>query len=727
MLALQRRPPKKPPFLWPIQVQRQEPEFLKTPAFYKAARAMRTRVESRIMRLDMDKTVSRTIKKLSFPDFVYRPLTRPPEYLVLIDLPEHGDMYSNYLDTLTDVLKAEGIHVERFFYRRDPQVCFSSPGGAGYELSELQSRFREHRLILAGDAEALFDPVTGSLVPWIELFRASWSDRAILTPKHPDLWGMKEVKLAREFIVLPATTQGLAQLIAHYEDPSIQDLKSWSPQEDPQPCEPEAQQIDALSDYLGKSVFQWLCACAVYPELNWSLMLSLSRFTDEPLTEETLLKLVRLPWFRRGAIPDEIRLKLIGQLEPERLKAIRQEICSILENNEPPKESEAWDTYQLNLAVHKWMVSPKRRKQLKAIQKDVQNLDENTIVQDYTLLQILEQTELSPFALVLPKNLQRRFYNHGLTALGLKTSIQTVLTLIFCALLFLVIPTPRTIDITDITDTKTPKHGDKLTNKLDMTFVYIKPGTFKMGSPESEPERLIDETLHNVELTKGFYMQTTEVTVGQWRQFVKETGYKTEAETGDGCYTWKGSSWEKVKGAYWDKPGFKQTGSNPVTCVSWNDVQKFIAWLNKKGEGSYSLPTEAQWEYAARAGTTTPFAFGNCLSTDDANYDGNYPLKGCKKGEYRQKTISVGSLKANEWGLYDMHGNVWEWCQDWYGDYPTGVVDPTGPSTGAHRVLRGGSWADYARRCRSAYRVRDASDNRFDYAGFRLVLPLGQR
>jgi len=219
------------------------------------------------------------------------------------------------------------------------------------------------------------------------------------------------------------------------------------------------------------------------------------------------------------------------------------------------------------------------------------------------------------------------------------------------------------------------------------------------------------------------------VTVSQWRQFAKETGYKTEAETGDGCYTWTGSEWEKQKGIYWDKPGFEQTDGHPVTCVSWNDVQKFIEWLNKKGESSYSLPTEAEWEYAARAGTTTPFAFGECLSTDKANYSGNYPLEGCKTGEYRQKTIPVGSLEANKWGLYDMHGNVWEWCQDWYEDYPTGsVVDPAGPSSGVSRVLRGGSWSSHARYCRSAYRNRwNAPDFRRGNAGFRLVLPSGQR
>jgi len=269
--------------------------------------------------------------------------------------------------------------------------------------------------------------------------------------------------------------------------------------------------------------------------------------------------------------------------------------------------------------------------------------------------------------------------------------------------------------------------SNELLNSLAMKFVLIKPGTFKMGSPDTEPGRYKDEVLHEVTLTSGFYMQTTQVTVGQWRQFAKDAGYKSEAETGDGAYTGTGSEWKKQKGIYWDNPGFAQTDSHPVTCVSWNDAQRLIEWLSKKEGKVYRLPTEAQWEYACRAGTTTPFAFGNCLSTQEANYNGNYPLEGCPKGEYRGKTTPVASLKANAWGLYDMHGNVWEWCVEWFKDYPTGsVVDPPGPNTGAFRVLRGGGWDDDAGFCRSARRL-GAPDSRFGFVGFRLVLPSGQR
>ena len=257
---------------------------------------------------------------------------------------------------------------------------------------------------------------------------------------------------------------------------------------------------------------------------------------------------------------------------------------------------------------------------------------------------------------------------------------------------------------------------------INYKMVYISPGTFMMGSPSGEPKRESDERQHKVTLTKGFYMGVTEATVGQWRSFTQDTGYRTEAETGGGAYIYTGKKWEKKKGYYWDNPGFSQTEKHPVTCVSWNDAQKFIKWLNQQeGGNKYRLPTEAEWEYACRAGTTTPFSTGSCISTDQANYNGNYPMPGCSKGRYRKKTIEVASFPPNAWGLYDMHGNVWEWCEDWKGDYPSShVTDPEGPSSGS-RVYRGGSWYYDAGYCRSADRHRGTPGRRFNFLGLRLA------
>jgi len=218
--------------------------------------------------------------------------------------------------------------------------------------------------------------------------------------------------------------------------------------------------------------------------------------------------------------------------------------------------------------------------------------------------------------------------------------------------------------------------------EYSMEFVHIPPGTFTMGSPENEPGRYDDETPHKVTITKGFYMQTTEVTQGLWWEVMEENP-SNFSDCGESC---------------------------PVESVSWEDAQRFIAELNRKqNKWKYRLPTEVEWEYACRAGTDTPFSFGKCLSHDQANYDGSNP-------------VPVASFPANTWGLYDMHGNVWEWCADWYGEYSDGpVTDPVGPEEGSHRVIRGGSWNEDAQYCRSAIRNRVRPDFCFRFIGFRLV------
>ena len=235
----------------------------------------------------------------------------------------------------------------------------------------------------------------------------------------------------------------------------------------------------------------------------------------------------------------------------------------------------------------------------------------------------------------------------------------------------------------------------EFSNSLGMKFVFIKGGTFMMGSPPDALGTETDEIQHQVNLTRGFYVQTTEVTQGQWKA-VMGNNPSTFSNCGDDC---------------------------PVENVSWDEVQKFIRKLSSNDKSKkYRLPTEAEWEYTCRAGTGTPFPFGKCLSTEQANYNGNYFLAGCSKGKNRKSTLPVASLKANAWGLYDMHGNVWEWCQDWYDEYPSdSVSDPSGPSTGSYRVCRGGSWKHEARKCRSANRNRYAPSFKGNNIGFRLV------
>jgi sulfatase modifying factor 1 len=186
-----------------------------------------------------------------------------------------------------------------------------------------------------------------------------------------------------------------------------------------------------------------------------------------------------------------------------------------------------------------------------------------------------------------------------------------------------------------------------------------------MGSPADEPQRYDNETQHEVTLTKGFWLADTAVTQALW---------------------------EAVMG---DNPSYFKGPNRPVESVSWDAAQAFIRRMNgMKAELRLCLSTEAQWEYACRAGTTSRYAFGDELTPEQANFNASQP-------------VEVASYFPNDWGLYDMHGNVWEWCEDWYGEYPAQpVVDPRGAESGAHRVLRGGSWFFVGRYCRSACRYR---------------------
>lgn len=252
-----------------------------------------------------------------------------------------------------------------------------------------------------------------------------------------------------------------------------------------------------------------------------------------------------------------------------------------------------------------------------------------------------------------------------------------------------------------------PKAGTTMQVALpggeNLTLCYCPAGSFTMGSPLSEQERRIDEDQVQVRLTKGYWMARTECTQGQW-----------EAVMGNNPSDFKGSK------------------ALPVERVSWEDAQAFIMKLNASVSPppgmKWSLPSEAQWEYACRAGTESVFAYGETLTSAQANFNGDYPYGSTEKGTYLEKTSKVGSYAANAWGMHDMHGSVHEWCADWYAEKLVGGTDPVGAPTGSNRVSRGGSWFVTGYFCRSADRGRIVHSGiiRRDCLGFRIAaVPAG--
>ncbi len=250
---------------------------------------------------------------------------------------------------------------------------------------------------------------------------------------------------------------------------------------------------------------------------------------------------------------------------------------------------------------------------------------------------------------------------------------------------------------TDILDKNTQSRLQQIKSLSSMRMVHIEKGCFSMGSPVAETERADEEKAHTVCITRPFLMSAFEVTQAQW---------------------------ESIMGG--NPAHFKDCGAQcPIENISWQDIQIFIRKLNKKSGLKFRLPTEAEWEYAARAGSTTPFAFGHQLTTAQANYDGDHPYSGKAIGRDRKQPTAVGSLKANAWGLYDMHGNVMEVVADWHHlDYysVSPKNNPKGPRTGSFRVRRGGSWRYGARFCRSSFRGRVRPEAKTSLMGFRLVM-----
>jgi formylglycine-generating enzyme required for sulfatase activity len=236
-------------------------------------------------------------------------------------------------------------------------------------------------------------------------------------------------------------------------------------------------------------------------------------------------------------------------------------------------------------------------------------------------------------------------------------------------------------------------------------MLKIPPGSFLMGSPEDEPERLEREGPQHEVTLGAFFMAQTPITQAQWREV---------------------AGWQKLERGLDSDPSNFKGANRPVEMVNWFDALEFCRRLSQRTGQRYGLPSEAQWEYACRAGSTTPFQFGATLTPDLANYNGNHVYGNGPKGTYREQTVEVASFAANGWGLHDMHGNVWEWCADhWHDSYnfapgddqpwhiPAAAVDEP-------RLLRGGSWGDGPWDCRSAFRGINHPDIRDYLIGFRV-------
>lgn len=701
---------RRPPFTWPLELEPEEWRLDRSRHFYLAARGMQRRQHEESYYLDLPRTIEATIAKQGYPNFRYRLGSRVPEYLVLIDRSAPHDHQTRLFDQMVQALEREGVFVVRCFYDDDPRICRLAENGQNLYLSELRRRYPTHRLLLFGDGARLLDQFSGELNEWATML-TEWADPAILTPVGLLAWGRRERVLMEHFTLLPATQAGLVELAERYELP----FRNGLPLDDEAAlaiAPPDIEYGVTVADlrrYLGPQAFQWLCACAMYPELQWDLTLKLGQQIvpageTSRLDEAALWRLLRLPWFREGRIPEKIRFELVRALDPAMAKRIRKFLIEILERNPAEEGTFAADERRLDIAVQKaWLAESDRRERKEAVEP-IKALPPGEWQRDYTLVRLMDERPTTILGLILPARLRKQFYPEGLSPFGIRWQAALLIALLAALILGGSAETLiRYRGSHQPGPVVTPGTGGQLEVRLEL--VGIPGGSFLMGSPAGELGRDEYEGPQHTVTLQPFYMGKYEITQAQWNQV---------------------TALPKVKIDLNSDPSFFKGDDLPVENISWEDAQEFCERLSIYTHRQYRLPTEAEWEYACRAGTTTPFAFGFSLSSQQANFDGNSPYGGAQKSEYRGKSTTVGTFQSNAWALCDMHGNVWEWCQDgWresYNGAPTNGSAWLSGDDAILRLLRGGAWYGNGSLCRSANRNANPPGVRCNNIGFRVVV-----
>jgi formylglycine-generating enzyme required for sulfatase activity len=666
----------------------------------RVVRQLRYTTSSGRQFFDIDKTIRKAAAHAGgMPRPIYAPRLRHIEYLMLIDRHNSRDHQALLYNSIYETLRGNNIFVERFYFDNSPMLCRNERYPGGIALTELLSQYEHAALMMFTDGLQYIDTWEVKRFAWTEMFR-HWQHRYFFTPVSPALWGERERLLQELFpFVLPMSVEGMQVVAADLSQgvaTECDKLKYWQESVDYTlvPVRIEEKTLDFIGLFFREPVKRWIAACAIYPELNWSLTLALGKMVGEWYPEEhgtqlnsyrQLSQLLRLEWFRLGRIPDRFRRELLDNetwLTRSEVNAVCRFLYEQLSQNIPLEGDSDHAGRSLQLAVYDLLGETDR--ELAAVKANTVNelLAKSRSLPDIVTLHVINQRDDSPIYFPIPDHLLQRL---GVDPDQLRSK-----------------------------------------RKIPANFVHIRGGRFSMGSPETEVSRSSDETLHEVEVS-DFWMCKYVVTIGEYLQFAEET--KSHFPQ----WMEKGNEYNIKTGSndYYKKLGSALTDDRfPVVGVSWDDAVAYHEWLSKKTGKKFRLPTEAEWEYACRAGKKTPFNTGANLTTDQANYDGNYPYNGNLKGKYRQKTVAVESFEPNKWGLYNMHGNVREWCGDWYsGDYYTeckakGVVkDPEGPKleSGSSRVLRGGCWNYDAEYCRSAFRYSVTPGSRFSFIGFRLV------
>lgn len=444
------------PYILPLHSDTPAPSIFDRERLYHSARRLRHRQGDKIHLLDVAATIRETAKNLGYPVLRFRRISRTPDYVVLIERASYRDHFSRYIEELMKALEDEGVLLKRYYYEADPRVCFEPfdetygksqistesdkrPSERTVSLKEIVNKHEDSRLVICGSGEGLVDPITGETVEWIRIF-GQWKERALLTPVTPREWAARELALSVQFLVLPATLEGLQSLEDYYEFNRTTPLQKRRPQASINtPLDFDSPDIlSSLRIYLGERRFHWLCACAIYPSLQWDLTVrigSLPCLGPNLVAEKSILRLIWLPWFRSGFIPKQLRQMLIKELPPEIYNEVREYIIDML--NQPGQLGMIVDNDINQLAV----AIPRSLTIL--LQDRLRNILNagfyKRIFRDYVFIQVLE-SKPSSLGFALPASLSRILYPHGNTALRMNRSLRIILVLLVSLIIWIAAP-----------------------------------------------------------------------------------------------------------------------------------------------------------------------------------------------------------------------------------------------------------------------------------------------
>jgi WD40 repeat protein len=431
----------EPPYFWPINIETKT-NFYDNALWNKVTTNLRKREEGEKNILDIPLSLQATLEAGGYPTLTYRASRRPVEYLFFIDRASFKDHQAIFFRQLAEKLAKEDIYIDIYFHNAHFQYFWRSFDERPIYLEELMARHPKHRLVIMGDGNGLVDAYSGELSPNAEPLIAAWKYRALMTSVSPSDWGLREVSIAKKFVLLPAKLSAFSILSERFDRRGNSSLQEWiTGADDSVPNFDFDVTVSELRTYLGEQLFIWLCACATYPELHWDMTIFLGKFLSEELhatkiekdkypllTEENLLKLVRLPFFRRGEIPDKTRMELLDFLEDKLEYKVRTAIIQVLEDNLPPEGTRVSDKLKVNLVLQKWQ---RDKTNIDAdTQGKVEGLLERDEIQDYVVLEKLKQPPKMAMQILPEKDRlsistfwRNALFRNGFPMLGMKSWI----------------------------------------------------------------------------------------------------------------------------------------------------------------------------------------------------------------------------------------------------------------------------------------------------------------